>query len=49
MEAQSDDIRDLRSWLFELLAELERVDKVKATRTILSSRHIIIDIKFNEA
>lgn len=46
---KSDSKSDLRSWLFELLAELERVENVDATRTVLTGRHIIIDIKFNKS
>ena len=42
----SDSNRDLRAWLYKLLAELELHEISEARRTEINSTYIIIEIKF---
>lgn len=44
----SDSNKDLRAWLYRLLAELELHEVSEASRTEVNSTHIIIEIKFKD-
>ena len=43
---QANNKAEVRAWLYELLAELERVDDVEGVKTEGAGRTVVIELQF---